>query len=380
MAHQQTEFEREALYQEVWKEPVRTVAVRYNISDVGLRKICTKLGVPLPPLGYWAKLQAGKAPRIKPLPAHHTGQSHYVRSVWIDEEAPEREARASALLAAHQPPEWPDVVVAESLDGCHPVVARTAKRLGTSTTKRIVEASDNDVLAVAVSPGQKERALRILDAVVKATLAAGGMLVPAKVDGPPLHLEVLGQFVSPRIEEQFDRTLREPTAKETAEQARYEWRKPDLRVYTPNGKLKLTMQGSNHYLPFFTISDGVRAPVEQRLADVVERIWAKCASLNIQSQLRQEEQQRWEHRRREQEAFEAVRREQLDCLNEVQKSMGKWELARRLRQFADALDATGKAIMHKEVVADSVWVRNAADWLDPLCAKDWPLVGDDRES
>lgn len=45
-------FEREALYAEVWTDPVSTVSKRYRLSDNGLRKICKKLGVPLPPIGY----------------------------------------------------------------------------------------------------------------------------------------------------------------------------------------------------------------------------------------------------------------------------------------------------------------------------------------
>lgn len=53
-------YNRETLYQEVWENPVTEVAKRYKMSDVNLRKICKKLDVPLPPLGYWAKKRAGK--------------------------------------------------------------------------------------------------------------------------------------------------------------------------------------------------------------------------------------------------------------------------------------------------------------------------------
>lgn len=41
--------EREALYDEIWTDPVITVAKRYGISDNGLRKHCKRLGIPLPP-------------------------------------------------------------------------------------------------------------------------------------------------------------------------------------------------------------------------------------------------------------------------------------------------------------------------------------------
>lgn len=43
-----------------------TVAKRYGLSDNGLRKRCIKLEIPLPPVGHWAKLQAGKESVPKP--------------------------------------------------------------------------------------------------------------------------------------------------------------------------------------------------------------------------------------------------------------------------------------------------------------------------
>jgi hypothetical protein len=61
-------YEREKLYEEVWKEPVLVVANRYGVSNVALAKACRKLTVPLPPRGYWARIRAGrKAPPRPPL-------------------------------------------------------------------------------------------------------------------------------------------------------------------------------------------------------------------------------------------------------------------------------------------------------------------------
>ncbi len=51
-------YEREKLYQEVWKEPALVVAKRYGVSSVALAKACRKLSVPLPPRGYWARARA----------------------------------------------------------------------------------------------------------------------------------------------------------------------------------------------------------------------------------------------------------------------------------------------------------------------------------
>ena len=54
-------YEREKLYEEVWAEPVSTVAKRYGVSDVALRKTCQKLAVPLPARGHWARVSLAES-------------------------------------------------------------------------------------------------------------------------------------------------------------------------------------------------------------------------------------------------------------------------------------------------------------------------------
>ena len=59
----------EKIYEEIWSEPIQHVAKRYGMSDVGLAKVCKKLKIPRPGLGYWAKKAAGKpVPKQPPLP------------------------------------------------------------------------------------------------------------------------------------------------------------------------------------------------------------------------------------------------------------------------------------------------------------------------
>lgn len=59
---------REALYKEVWSEPMTTVARRYDVSSNYLARICAMLNVPHPPRGYWAKHAVNTAPQKPPLP------------------------------------------------------------------------------------------------------------------------------------------------------------------------------------------------------------------------------------------------------------------------------------------------------------------------
>jgi hypothetical protein len=48
---------REQMYQEVWAEPMTTVA-NYQMSSTFLARICERLNVPRPPRGYWAQLES----------------------------------------------------------------------------------------------------------------------------------------------------------------------------------------------------------------------------------------------------------------------------------------------------------------------------------
>ena len=59
---------REELYRRVWELPVVTLAKEFDISDVGLSKACRANDIPLPPRGYWMKLQHGKTVTKPALP------------------------------------------------------------------------------------------------------------------------------------------------------------------------------------------------------------------------------------------------------------------------------------------------------------------------
>jgi hypothetical protein len=60
---------REALYEEVWADPMIVVATRYEVSANFLARVCHTPNVPHPPRGYWAKLKVGAAPPKPGLPA-----------------------------------------------------------------------------------------------------------------------------------------------------------------------------------------------------------------------------------------------------------------------------------------------------------------------
>jgi hypothetical protein len=54
-------FTREKAYELAWSEPMRDLAKRFGLSDVGLKKALQKADIPLPPQGHWNRVHAGKA-------------------------------------------------------------------------------------------------------------------------------------------------------------------------------------------------------------------------------------------------------------------------------------------------------------------------------
>lgn len=66
---------RDALYAEIWSEPMTTVAARYGVSSSFLARVCDGLTIPRPPRGYWAKRAVGKRVAQPALPSVRPGVS-----------------------------------------------------------------------------------------------------------------------------------------------------------------------------------------------------------------------------------------------------------------------------------------------------------------
>lgn len=121
---------RSELYERVWQMPLRKLAPEFGVSDVGLGKLCRRMNIPLPGLGYWAKVEFGKATHRVPLPMMEHDVE--VRFAETDRDSASAMARAGATAkkeahATKRPTALPEVPVRTTLEGCHPLVAKTRK-------------------------------------------------------------------------------------------------------------------------------------------------------------------------------------------------------------------------------------------------------------
>jgi hypothetical protein len=64
-------FTRGEMLDLVWSVPMRTLAAKVGLSDVGLKKAILGAGLPVPPKGHWNRVLAGR-PTPKEAPASST--------------------------------------------------------------------------------------------------------------------------------------------------------------------------------------------------------------------------------------------------------------------------------------------------------------------
>ena len=108
------------LYAKVWETPMTRLAADLGVSDVGLRKACIRHHIPVPPRGHWARLNAGHKLVAPPLPRPDEDE---IVSILPGPKLPR--------VAAPPMPELAEIsgsfVVPASLDGCLPIVKKTAR-------------------------------------------------------------------------------------------------------------------------------------------------------------------------------------------------------------------------------------------------------------
>ena len=62
-------LDRTALFEKVWSEPIEKLAKALGLSGRELARACHRLKIPVPPHGYWARVQHGQQIRRPRLPA-----------------------------------------------------------------------------------------------------------------------------------------------------------------------------------------------------------------------------------------------------------------------------------------------------------------------
>jgi len=184
-----TRFTRAELHELVWTDPMSTIAPRFGLSGVALRKACIKARVPVPPRGHWAKKAAGKPTGRTPLPPRPAGMADEVTIGGRHWHSYVPWTEAEILGPVPDPPVFDESVgalrervrkqigrvgVARSLSKTHPSIAAVLEE-----DERRREKRRNSLFASVLDEPMHEtpqarRRLRILNALFNAVARAGG--------------------------------------------------------------------------------------------------------------------------------------------------------------------------------------------------------------
>lgn len=366
---------RQALYDLVWKEPVRTVSASLGLSDTGLKKHCVAANIPVPDRGYWAKLNAGKAVVRVQLPLRAPGKAEFIQIG-----ASSRPWPYDPVAELAQPlPEVPNFD--EPLEDVH---ARVIKQVGkvlrvrdlsspTAVVRKLIDADSKRRvkyqassfswdLPIFDSPFEQRR-LRVLDA-----LAAGLSRQSAKMDvtgktGRDLRVKVGDQWLP------F--SLDHPAAKPDR------WGEHQVQA-GPVAPLKFELKPRwDEGVPRRVWADEEGSKLEDQLTEIVaavlltgeaeyrnlaraEHAWA------IQRRAQNEAEiikRRAEAEQRERERLEREAKERRDLLFSQAHA---WRTAMDIRGFVGTAVEQGELDGSSSLKEWSDWALNEADLLDPV--------------
>lgn len=366
-------FEREKLYEEIWAEPVSKVSKKYEISDVGLRKICLNLDIPVPPLGYWAKLAAGKAVKKPSLPPTE-GATTYQRSVFKAPQDDELSLRSQVRIDedAARAPEVPVVSMRTSVDECLPLVKRMAKKLeGKHRDSRAWPYCDGaELMRIAVSQQNSLRALLMLNMLLETMTGAGYALSSGGKEDGPAYVTLLGSKLTFRVRERGRQETIPLTREQLAENKRVGYnRNSQTYLYHPTNELEISAFKIGSSYATATAADSRSASIETKIHGLVRKLRHLLIRDSVQAEMRAEQQVVAAAQEVERARLAAIRRSAIEQLKRVEEWALKLERANRLRVLATEFEV--KKLKSSNDVVDAAWLRRAADWLDPTVECRW---------
>ena len=351
------QWNRESLYEEVWKNPVSKVAETYGISDVALAKVCRKLKIPMPGRGYWAKKTAGYTVKTLPLPSFKNAPVLYrpqrTRPPKPSNDSSDPELAKIAEVEAENPP------VPES---DHPLIERSRQELQRGKCDgygRLVWSPNKRCADINVSPELLDRALSVMNTLIFA-LEVDDLEVSVTTEST--SVVIFGQTVRFGIEEDLQ-------LKERQTLPSYGGTK-SVNIYERSGRLAFRVWSTGtgaraHW------GDGKSKRLEQLVPKCLGGIYRHGRANRIEAERRNAQEAEWARQRLEWEENERKQREEQKRFENLEQCVSGWKKAQGIREFIQAYEqacqkkgeSTSPDTEHGKWME---WARRKADWLDPL--------------
>lgn len=378
MSEENVIINRTDIYEEVWSTPMIHLAAKYGLSDVGLRKICKKLNVPTPPAGYWAKLQHKKKEKKLPLPPLKYGEREtyelksrheYESQTLKGKNAAKLDPRIAELFAEVEKTAKP-VIVPDRLISPHPLVKMTQDVLEKEKPDKygVLRAWRQKYLNIRISPSSLKRALRIMDAIIKAFEEQAYKVEVGKGEGPGTHLLIHNFTLNLELTEKINSIPHNPTAAEIEKQKRYSWEKPPSYDFKPSGMLTLKIDEYNAQGYRKSWSDGKT----QRLEDLLDNFITGAIKVGI---IAREEslarEKKWAEESRLRAEREAERHAAERFIKDLEESAQAWSKSQQILVFIETIEKeyAARSLSPEDQEKLKSWLAKARryeEWLNPI--------------
>ena len=358
-------FERQKLFELVWEKPMTVLAAEYGLSDVGLRKICKRLNVPLPHQGYHLRTHKGQKP---PLPVTKDGIKEYVTHIYEPEQLTvnglPQPVEISEITFEEQPENR--IVVPDVLPTLHSHIAEAKAQLKKATPDKYgrVSTSWKRGSDISVFPESIDRALRIMNTLVKALIKRGYSVAVDEKNNATV-VRVLDEQIVIRLEERSRQTRHIPTPAELKDEKQWSYRSYQAYDYIGTGEFCLKNPGS--YQSEKIYKDDKTGKVEDKLNLFVIALIKKALQLKDIRIRRAREEEIRRAKERKQWEMDAMVRKEKEKFETLKKQSEAWHESQKLREFINAAYQSQPNFDPESPFAKwLVWASLQADRMDPL--------------
>lgn len=356
---------RKELYDLVWSTPLTTLGKKYNISDVGLRKICKKHNIPLPKQGYWQKKKLSKRIKILLLPSEYQGDGK-VSLELRDKNSTQKSVNKNPIISRANDIKKDSSLplkVPGRLSRAHPLVNSASKSLILDPMKDYryegFLSTRSGELDIKVSTNNVRRSLRFMNALIKLLQARGHSLAVhmrktyAIVKGDKIQVDLREKSKIKKTITKYGRTR---------------------HSYYPSGILSFRMVETYHTKEIMDTKE----KIEEKLALIL-------AELEIEAEKRiRQKIKREEYRKEEERKAKIVQMKKERIQREIEKTKSllhqvlRWEKAKYLREFINefTINAEKEGNLTENKKMWIKWANKKADWIDPLIKRDDEILGE----
>jgi hypothetical protein len=371
----QIRLSREELYEKVWSKALIRLAPEFGISDRGLAKLCKRMEIPVPGLGYWRKVELGHKVYKEPLPKPSDKCERFA-SFWVEgivlREAAKKSDEDPLVARVKDFESKPEnkILVPETIRKFHPLVKNTldALRKGSVDDYGRSHSYGEDHITLTCSKKAAPRAGQLLHTLIKELEKRGNRLIVKRCfyKYSPGWSEVRTFIVYAEEEIQISVMEKARRFERPVDKNKYSWGPKYDSI--PTGELVIKASVRGWYAGKQSWSDTPKKKLEEQLNSMMIDL-AKIAVHLKQEREKEEQQEREaELRRQEEERLRLKELEEQKRIDYLEGLLSQWVKAERIREFltiAEKLPINPKAVdMEKQEWLE--WARDYADRLDPL--------------